>query len=425
MAALKSYSERWEGAQKWQYPDSKDVEQLAELGTVCAPRCFRALHPSFFALTIIGQAAYFGLEALFNRFSNKSDWIAFGRKAQLKLWISFRNFCFAIATALILYAPWLFVIVTNRQRALATTDWARFSPGIGYLIEQWTLSFTSLFFDLYSGDNVVATFLGRAPIALLILVSIYVVCRRCDRSTALFVGTFILVPFLLLALPDLIQGGKRSAVSRYLISCYPGIQLAVSYFIATKLTFRTQYINRPGRQVETFQQCVKMLWQRALSFSQSFSTSNSYTLQTATHFPLSRWFWCGVLTLLIIGSIVSLGVSTLADSWWNKDLSVSNPQVARLVSTSSPSIVISDIGDDFTNTGDMISLSYLLDKTTPFLMVNRDEVDWVKTEEFRSKIQGLNAFAYRPTNDLRQTLEKTYGPMKRLLSERLWLLRQN
>jgi uncharacterized membrane protein len=377
-------------------------------------------HP-FFALTVIGQAAYLGLEVLFN----KSDWIAFGRKTQLKPGISVRNFCFAIATALILYSPWLSVIVTNRQRALATTDWARFSPGIGYLIEQWTLSFTSLFFDLYSSDNVVGTFLGRAPIMLLILVSIYAVCRRCDRSTALFVGTFILVPFLLLALPDLMQGGKRSAVSRYLISCYPGIQLAVSYFIATKLAVRTQYSNRRGRQVKTFQQCVRILWQRALSFPQRFSTPNSYTLHTASPFPFSRWFWCGVLTLLVTGSVVSLGVSAVADSWWSKDLSIPNPQVARLVSKSSPAIVISDIGDDYTNTGDIISLSYLLDKSTPFLMVNRDEVDWVRTEGFRSKIQGLNAFAYRPTNNLRQTLEKTYGPMKRLLSERLWLLRQN
>src|SRR3712207_9573404 len=59
--------------------------------------------------------------------------------------------------------------------------------------------------------------------------------RRPPRSTLFPYTTLFRSPFLLLALPDLLVGGKRSTVSRYLISCYPGLQLAVAYLLANKV----------------------------------------------------------------------------------------------------------------------------------------------------------------------------------------------
>ncbi|UBF25551.1 glycosyltransferase family 39 protein [Kovacikia minuta CCNUW1] len=181
-------------------------------------------HP-FFGLTVIAQAVYLGLEALLGFYPQ-----IFRRASYTSAGTNLRNFCLAIALALLLYSPWLYVLVTNRQRAMATTDWAKFFPGIGVLLNQWMLSFTALFIDLYANSRPVELLL-RIPIVILILVSIYAVCRRCDRSIWLLILTSILVPFLLLLLPDLLLGGKRSTVSRYLISCYPGIQLSVAYFL--------------------------------------------------------------------------------------------------------------------------------------------------------------------------------------------------
>jgi uncharacterized membrane protein len=365
-------------------------------------------HP-FFGLTVLGQGVYLGLEALASlqpRASQRTGYVS-----PVK---NLRNFCLAIAVALILYAPWLFVLATNRQRALDTTDWARFSPGIGVLLNQWMLSFTALFIDLYAPSRLIELCL-RIPIVVLILVSIYTVCRRCDRSTWLLIVTSILVPFLLLALPDLITGGKRSTVSRYLISCYPGIQLAVAYFLATKLSLRTQ----SGNQIpayKTLQQPEQPFWQQI---------KGSRTPSPPSHsLPITRSIGYGILALVITGSIISLSTSALADAWWNKDLSYENPHVARDISASPAPIVVSDIGDDFTNTGDMISLSYLLNKDTPFLLINND-YGWVKTEPFHSLIRGRTTFAYRPTKNLRQALEQSYGPMQQLPPERLWRLRQN
>jgi uncharacterized membrane protein len=158
------------------------------------------------------------------------------------------------------------------------------------------------------------------------------------------------VPFLLLALPDLIVGGKRSAVSRYLISCYPGIQLAVAYLLAMGLT-------------------------------------------------TGKAFWRGAVAIVLIASVVSCGTSALAESWWNKDLSYDNATVANLVNAEvgKNPILVSDIGDDFTNTGDLISLSFRLqDNVRLFLMSRPPNFDAIAPEP--------EVLLFRPSTAMREAI---------------------
>lgn len=290
---------------------------------------------AFFGLTLVAQGAYVLLLGV--------------RSQESKLiHLSSRAILLAIAVALVLYSPWLVVLTTNYQRLSNTTEWARGAVDFLYLVKLWILSFTALFLDLDFGFESVWTYLSRLPIFLLIAVAIYTVCRQASRANWLFILTSIFVPFLMLALPDLLLGGKRSAVSRYLISCYPGVQLAVAYLLATKL--------------------------------------------------LANVRWWGVLTLLLTGSVASCTVSAFSDTWWNKDLSYSNAEVARRINATSCPIVISDIGDDFTNTGDLISLSYLLHDDVRLLLLS---------QPFNLKLlQGnSNPYVFRPSGKLREALE--------------------
>ena len=291
---------------------------------------------------------------------------------RLKLgWL--RDFGLALVAALVLYSPWLWVIVANRKRALDTTDWSQISPGIGHLLKLWTLSFSSLFLDIDFGFTNPLTFLLRVPILLLLGWSLVYLCRRCDRTVWLSILTSILVPFLLLAGPDLLLGGKRSAVSRYLISCYPGIQLAIAGFLALRWRSRA---------------------------------ATSY----------------GILGLLVVSCLASLTVSAAAFTWWNKDLSYFNGEVAQRLNAG-PALVISEIGDDYTNTGDLISLSYLLNQNVRLLLVR--EATWVRTPEFKRQIQGANPIAFRPSRPLQRSLEQTFGPLQLVYPEgRLWKLSQ-
>jgi len=341
----------------------------------------------FFALTLVSHMVYVGLCFVWDPAFSKH------RRSILQFFVG------AIVIGLFLFSPWLIVMLMNMQRAVATTNWSQAFPGFEYLLKLWTLSFTSLFIDLDFGYHSPFTYLLRLPFVILIGVSLYVLCRRTPFAVWLFVVLSIAVPFLLLAVPDLVLGGKRSAVSRYLVSCYPGIQLAVAYFLATNLSMKRVYSGRSQRLTQNH---------------------TPYTLRPTPNTIWQTWFWRGALGVIAISSLASLTVSALADAWWNKDLSFPNYQTANLLNQTPAPLVISDIGDDYTNTGDLISLSYRLNESVQLLLLKQPPA-FVSSEEFAAKLQGKTAIAFRPTRSLQQALEQRYGQLSRILTtERLW-----
>ena len=310
-------------------------------------------HP-FFSLTLIGH----GIFVIF--------YCLFVTPKKVRGHVINSQFFLAVTAALILYIPWIYVLGSNLQRASATTDWTRVSPGWLYLVKLWTLSFTALFFDLDFGFDNILTYFARVPFLVLIIAAIYQLVQRANRSTWLFVSTSIFVPFLILALPDLIIGGKRSAVSRYLISCFPGVQLAVAYLLANSVT-------------------------------------------------AGRRFWQFIMAAVFTASIVSCVVSSFSDTWWSKDLSYFNAEVARKINQEAianrsikDTIVISDRGNDFTNMGDLLSLSYLLDKDVRLMLLSQSP-----------DIEMLNRYSaplvFRPSEKLRSALKRNQRRLEPVL----------
>jgi uncharacterized membrane protein len=310
-------------------------------------------HP-FFSLTLIGQVVF----VIFY-------WLLV-KKREVQGHVIDSQFFLSVTAALILYIPWIYVLGTNLQRASATTDWTRVSPGFLYLLKLWTLSFTALFLDLDFGFDSIWTYLLRLPFILLMAVAIYQVCRWTITVNWLFILTSIFVPFLMLALPDLIIGGKRSAVSRYLISCFPGVQLAVAYFLASNVTNR----------------------QRFGQFA---------------------------LAMVFTASIASCTVSAFSDTWWSKDLSYFNARVARTINQEAianrsieDTILISDRGNDFTNMGDLLSLSYLLDKDVRLMLLTQSP-DNEMLKKYSSPL------VFRPSEKLRSALKQNQRRLEPIL----------
>lgn len=310
-------------------------------------------HP-FFGLTLIAHSVYvlllLFLIKIFNYEKKPGIW-----------W----KYLLPIVAILGLYSPWLFVLVTNYQRVLDTTDWARVPVNKLELSKLWILSFTSLFFDLDFGFNNIVTYLPRFVILLLIIAALYLVVIKTKIETWLFIITTTFVPFLILALPDILLGGKRSGVTRYLISCFPSLQLAVAYLLANKLL--------SGQVI-----------------------------------------WRGIIVLLFTGSILSCTVSAFSDTWWNKDLSYFNSVVAKAINNSPDQLVVSEIGEDFTNTGDLISLSYNLSQDVQMLLLAKP-----------FNIQLLQPYSapliFRPSQQLLQTFELKKIKLETVIeSGRLW-----
>ena len=111
------------------------------------------------------------------------------------------------------------------------------------MIRHWAINLSRIFLDFnpsYSLNDFSSfnNFLSISSITLLLILvgySIYFLCRNAPRKTWIFILTLIIIPLLVLVLPDLLFGGIRSQNNRYLVASYLGIHLAVAYLLATKM----------------------------------------------------------------------------------------------------------------------------------------------------------------------------------------------
>ncbi len=290
----------------------------------------------FFGLVLIAQGVYvFGLVAIPQH-----------QPLPLPHYRYWLPYLLGMAGVLLLYSPWLWVMVTQLQRALATTDWTSGRSSLLYLVKLWILSFSCLFLDLDVGFDSLATYLLRLPVIVLAGWGLYTLTQKTQRVAWLYVFTSVLVPFGLLVTADLVTGGQRSAVTRYLTPCYPAIYLAMAYLVATNL-----------------------------------------------HRSAGR----GVLAILTSCSIASASVSAGADSWWHQPPSTFNAEIARRVSRDPQTLLVSDVGNDFTNIGDLLSLSYRLPPTTHLLLL-------ASTPDLSIIPTSGTVLAFRPSTQLQKSL---------------------
>ncbi len=326
----------------------------------------------FFGLTLIAQGVLIGLLWWL-------DWHALRRQ-------DIAAFAIAVGGAILLYSPWLLVMATNRQRVADTTRWTQAVLDLGYLSKLWLLSFTALFFDLDFGFDNPLTFGLRLPFLLMIMAALAALWQFCDRRPRLALLTMILVPFLLLVGSDLLLQGKRSAISRYLVSSFPGVQIAVAYWLGQLLAKKSP----------------------APKFPALVSNQRRTLSQRADPFGY-RLGWVSFV-LITVAAIASLTVSATATSWWSKDLSYLNDQVATAVNQTENPILISEVGVEYTNTGDLISLSYIVKPDTPLLGLD-ETFHFVDEPAFDNLRQNRTAIVFRPSQSLIVRLEARYGSL--------------
>ena len=145
-------------------------------------------------------------------------------------------------------------------------------------------------------------------------------------------STFVRVGIFLPA--DLIRGGIRYINIRYMIPCYLGMQIAISYFFAVKMT---------SPQV-TMQ--LQKLWRLALA------------------------------ALLSIG-IISCCIYLPADSWWNKDRSYINIRIARTVNSASKPLIITEFPEYNVHTiGNLLGMSHQIDPQAKLLLMSPKNVEF-------------------------------------------------
>lgn len=268
-----------------------------------------------------------------------------------------KTYLLASLAASIAFVPWILVIIANWESLQQNTSWTNIPISQLYLTVIWLLNLTSIFVDLMSNFNHPLTYIILSLLLVLVGYALYFLCRHTPQPVWLFILILIGVSTLPLILPDVLFGGRRSASTRYFIPCFLGIQLAVAYLFAHQLT-RANF------------------WQRQI--------------------------WQGIMTVLISSGVVCCVISSQADTWWNKVVGYDNPQAARIINQAPQPLVISNPSD--TNTGQLISLSYLLNENVKFQLIGQPNIYIPPIPTGFSDI-----FLFYPSKALRKGLEQEYG----------------
>lgn len=245
----------------------------------------------------------------------------------------------ASLAAVIAFTPWLVVMFINLSQISSTITKVETRTPLSSLIGKWFRNINYVFFNVD---------LGAANLILVIFViySLYILCSHTPQQVWLLLLTLIGFTALSLMIPDLLLGGVRSVRIRYLIPCYLGIQLTVSYLCASQIASRQKWRRRVGK--------------------------------------LS-------LLLIITAGIIASIVNSQAEAGWSKsDKAQDYPKIFQAINQSANPLIISDASSTY-----VLTLSYGI-KNQAWLQLKREPEISQNTENFS------NIFLFNPSEPLRQ-----------------------
>ncbi|MEG4006971.1 glycosyltransferase family 39 protein [Microcoleus sp. Pol11C1] len=284
---------------------------------------------------------------------------------------TFISYYVASLIALIGFMPSLVHTVENFNQVRSTTAWAEQTNYLR-LVSRWVGSISIAFFDIGIDGTANPTQLALLiPVGIMILAlvgyALYYLCRQTPKRVWLIVLLLIATTALFLAVPDIIKGGRRSGNPRYLVPCYVGIQLAVAYLLSAKISNNLEKLKQ-------------------------------------------QKLWKIVIVAVFSAGIISGGVSSQADIWWNKGSGwLGALEVAANVNQASNPLIISDA-----NIAYIMPLSYYLEPKVKLLIEPHCYTSCYKNRELAKKkpqppqIPGgfSELFLYRPSSTLRSAIQQ-------------------
>lgn len=270
----------------------------------------------------------------------------------------------ASTVGVISFIPWIILYFIN---ASSVGIWTGRDIGIITLANRWLFNFNATFVDFQIGynqqlfdveeGNDIAYFNYHDPLiylipvfAILVVYSFYFLVTHTAKPTWLFILILTIIPASGLIIPDILSGGQRSSIPRYLIPTYIGIHLAIAYLFANHLTVTS-----------------RKAWKKS---------------------------WQILLVVVVSAGILSGAVSMQAETWWNKYSSYYNPDVAAIINRTPQPLVISSQK----RVSRITSLSYELEPKVRILLVET---------KIPNIIDGFSdIFLFRPSAELQEKLAR-------------------
>ncbi len=257
-------------------------------------------------------------------------------------------FSIASAASLVVFLPWLAVLLFKRHVAMTIMSHVAIPVPFGFLLTRLSLDFSHLFLQGPPEYDALLAFLALPAVALVGCAFYRLVRDHPPRIHALPVFLAAL-PIAVTLLPDLVGGGSRSIHPRYLLPAFLTIELTVAFLLARK---------------------------SRLSGPQG-------------------GFWRGVLCFVLIGGLLSSAVSVYAATW--EDLGEVDLDMVRLFNEAPGTLVVTDLAY-----GVLAPLSYRLHKDVRFVLT-LDPANLEIPPGFRT------VYVYQPSPELKQRIEDRYG----------------
>lgn len=266
-----------------------------------------------------------------------------------------RAYLLASLTGIIIFLPWIIAIVSGYSEALETTQSSRETVHFPALVRTWILNLSRVFFDL-NQSFLTRNLLIYVLIIFLVAYAVYFLCRQSSKQVWLFIITLIGVSALALALPDIIIGGKRSSVIRYLIPSYLAIEIAIAYVFASKIA---------ALSIKDWQ---KKLWQIAM------------------------------IALISIG-VISCTASSQSETWWNRYRQIYLPEIAKVIKQVERPLVLG-------HWYNLLSLRYVVKPDVRLVSFYLQPVEKKQSNPLK---EVKDVFIYLPPEGLKEFLEKQYN----------------
>jgi len=227
-----------------------------------------------------------------------------------------RGCAVALISGALLFLPWLVLFVGAIQDVSQVTGWMKNPVATDTLMLSWLTSVNRLFFDFPGSGYLIPVSSGLAMSAVFLLL------RRTPSRVWLLPVLLVVVTGGAVIGPDLLDGGRRSLETRYLLPLLLSLQLCVAWLIGTGSSMQT----RRGRVA-------------------------------------------GAAGLLVIaGGIASQLMIVSSNTWWNKSFSANNAEVAAVINAADRPLLISTLGA--INPGELLSLSYFLRDRVRLLLLH-------------------------------------------------------
>jgi uncharacterized membrane protein len=153
-------------------------------------------------------------------------WLTLDQQARSR----WRGLVAALTVAVICFSPWLVAGAENRATALDETAWMRVPRSLPGLMRSWMFGVTAVVFDVRGPGMMDRVFKAiGCGVALTVLAGGLAWWRSPERRGMMFAALLIAANAVPLATADLLCGGCRSTVPRFLVAAWVGELLLLAW----------------------------------------------------------------------------------------------------------------------------------------------------------------------------------------------------